>query len=487
MRRALLTTAALGPATLGLALAGCAVGPRYHQPSTPAASSGAFAAPSQGVAMQPPPDRWWELYQDPAIDALVQQALVHNTDLRIAAANLAQARGALLQARAAQLPATQTGVGANYGVSSNQVVVDSIDAKRPKPVWYYTAQFDASYEVDLWGRVRHVVEAARQDVQAVAAAQDVVRVTVAAETTRAYVDACAYAEQIAVARRSLEVVTQTWRITEQQLKLGTASDFDLARAATLVEQTRATIPPLEDQRRASLYQLAVLTGQPPEKIDAAAAQCVRPPQLAAPLPVGDGADLLKRRPDVREAERMLASDVSRVGIAVASLYPTISLGGGAGGGSTNLGQMFAPQNLSYNVGPLISWSFPNLVAQAGQVAQAKAAASGALAQFDGTVLKALQDTETALSAYAGELDRHKALQAAHDQATLAFKLAGVRYQGGEASFLDVLTTEQTLVSADQALAASDQALASDQVSLFKALGGGWQAAPKAAAQNDWTR
>ena len=170
---------------------------------------------------------------------------------------------------------------------------------------------------------------------------------------------------------------------------------------------------------------------------------------------------------------------------MASLYPTVTLGGAVGGGSVNPGQMLTPQNLYYTVGPLISWSFPNLIAQKGQIAQAKAAASGALAQFDGTVLKALQDAETALSAYAGELDRRKALQTARDQAMVAFKLADVRYQGGEASYLDLLSAEQTLVGADQALAASDQALASDQVSVFKALGGGWQGAPKPAAKNDW--
>lgn len=482
MRRALLTTAAFG-----LALSGCAVGPKYRPPSTPA-SAGAFAAaPAQGVTQQPTPDRWWRLYQDPAIDALVQESLVHNTDLRVAAADLAQARGALLQARAAQFPTTQTSAGATYGVSSTETLLDSLADKRPKPAWYYSSQFDAAYEVDLWGRVRHAIEAARQDVQAVAAAQDVVRVTVAAETTRAYVDACAYAEQIAVARRSLDLVAQTYQITEQQQKLGAASDFDLARAATLVAQTRATIPPLEDQRRASLYQLAVLTGQPPEKIDAAAAQCTKPPQLATPLPVGDGAALLRRRPDVREAERNLASAVSRVGVAVASLYPTITLGGSVGGGSGDLARMFTPQTLSYGVGPLISWSFPNLIAQQGQIAQAKAVASGALAQFDGTVLKALQDAETSLSAYASELDRHQALMTARDQATVAFKLAGVRYQGGEASYLDVLSAEETLVSADQALAASDQALTSDQVGVFKALGGGWQGAPRPSAKSDWNR
>jgi NodT family efflux transporter outer membrane factor (OMF) lipoprotein len=366
-------------------------------------------------------------------------------------------------------------------VSSTTDLADSLERKTPVAGWYYTSALDASYEVDLFGRVRRAVQAAKQTVEAQAAAQDFVRVSVAAETTRAYVNACAYAESIAVARHSLDVVSKTFDITKAQLRLGSASDFDVARQGTLLEQTRATIPSLEDQHRAALFQLSVLTGRPPEQIDASAASCAKPPALAEALPMGDGAALLKRRPDVREAERTLAAAVSRVDVAVAGLYPTVSFGGSAGGGGGQLGQMFSTTGLSYGVGPLITWNFPNLIAQQGQVAQAKAVASSALAQFDGTVLSALQETETALSAYAGELDRHRSLVAAEQQAEVAFHLAEVRYKGGEASYLDLLTTEQTLVTAEQSLAASDQALASDQVSVFKALGGGWQGSGTGAA------
>jgi NodT family efflux transporter outer membrane factor (OMF) lipoprotein len=475
----------LAASILTVALGGCAVGPRYHAPPTPKAGAGAFVAATSAVAApQAPPDRWWELYQDPAIDALVQQALVHNTDLRVAAANLAQARGALLASRAGLFPSTRESAGANF--QKNSTVNPSLGTTL-QGAWIYEAAFDASYELDLWGRIRRGIQAAKADVAARAAAEDFVRVTVAAETTRAYVDACAYAEEAAVARRSLDLVTQTYQITQKQVALGSASEFDLARAATLVEQTRATIPPIEDAWRSSLYQLSVLTGKPPEEIDAAAAKCARPPQLTTPLPVGDGASLLRRRPDVREAERSLAASVARVGVATAELFPTVTLNGSIGGSALKPAKMFSTSGLNYSAGPLISWNFPNLVAQEGALAEAKAVASGALAQFDAAVLGALRDTETALSAYAGEIDRHKALQTARDQAQIAFKLAGVRYQGGEASYLDVLTAETTLVNADQALATSDQALVSDQVSVFKALGGGWQHAPKPAEKSGWTR
>jgi NodT family efflux transporter outer membrane factor (OMF) lipoprotein len=482
MSRALLPIAAAA-----LALSGCAVGPRFQEPPTPAAASGAFvAATPRTAALEAPPDRWWELYQDPAIDRLVQDALAHNADLRAAAANLAQARGALLAARAGQFPLTQESAGPTWGKSGTQNLVASLEGKQAKPDWYYAAQFDAAWEVDLFGRVRRAVQAARQTVEAEAAAQDFVRVSVAAETTRAYVDACAYAQEIAVAKHSVDVVARSYDITRSQVRLGSASEFDLARQGTLLEQTRALVPPLEDLRRASLYRLSVLTGQPPEQIDRAAAACTRPPARAQALPVGDGAALLRRRPDVREAERNLAAAVSRVDVAVAGLYPTITLGGSVAGAGARPGQVFTAPALSYGVGPLISWSFPNLTAQRGQIAQARAVASGALAQFDATVLSALQETETALSAYSAELDRHKALAAAQAQAELAYRLAQVRFKGGSASFLDLLTAEQALVTAEQGLANSDQLLASDQVSVFKALGGGWQNAPRPAAKSGWT-
>jgi NodT family efflux transporter outer membrane factor (OMF) lipoprotein len=467
-----------------LALSACAVGPNYRTPPTPSEAKGKFdAATPASAAVQAPPDRWWELYQDPQIDRLVSEALVHNTDLRVAAANLALARGALSQAHAGLFPTTQTSAGYTYGVSSNALLADDLKNKSPKATGYYSPAFDASYEVDLFGRVRRSIEAAKGDLEARAAAQDLVRVSVAAETTRAYADACAYGEEVGVARRSLDLVVQALKLTQTQRDLGSNSDFDVARAAALVEQTRAAIPPLENSRRGALYRLAVLTGKAPEQVDAVAAQCVKPPRIDTPLPVGDGQALLRRRPDVREAERTLAADTARVGVAVASFYPSISLAGSVGGAATQPGAVFNSSGLTYGIGPLISWNFPNLLVQRAQVKQAQARAAGDLASFDGAVLSALQDIEQSLSTYASELDHHAALAAAEVQSQTAFKLAQVRYQNGSASYLDLLTAEETLLSAETALAASDEAVASDQISVFKALGGGWQGAPKPAAKS----
>jgi NodT family efflux transporter outer membrane factor (OMF) lipoprotein len=311
----------------------------------------------------------------------------------------------------------------------------------------------------------------------VQAAQDVTRISVAAETTRAYVNACAYAQELAVARQSLDLVTQSYQVTVKEADAGSASNFDVARARALVEQTRATLPAYEGQRRTALFELAVLTGQPPEAISQAADTCTAPPQLATVLPVGDGASLLRRRPDVRQAERELASDVPRIGVATANLYPTITLGASGASSAVTLAGLATQKALTYGLGPALTWNFPKTAIAQAQIREARATASAAYANFEATVLQALQDTEEALTAYGSELDRNGALKAAREQSDVAFRLANIRYQAGQASYLDLISAETDLVNATASLAASSQALASDQVTVFKALGGGWEQAP----------
>jgi outer membrane protein TolC len=238
------------------------------------------------------------------------------------------------------------------------------------------------------------------------------------------------------------------------------------------------MPPVyEGERRTALFSLAVLTGRPPEDIDAAADACRSPPRLAQVLPVGDVKGLFRRRPDVRQAERRLAANTARIGVAAADLYPTIALGASIASASTSIGGLAARGNLIYGFGPLLSWTFPNTLVARAQVREARATASAALASFQGTILTALQDTENALTAYASELDRNDALREARAQARIAFGLADRSFRLGHISYVDLLTTESDLVNAEATLAGSDQALASDQVTVFKALGGGWRQAP----------
>jgi NodT family efflux transporter outer membrane factor (OMF) lipoprotein len=471
-------TAAL-MAPLSALLWGCTVGPRYAPPAVSTAADQGFAASTvQTASADAPPPNWWRLYNVPALDALVQDALVHNKNLLMAAANLAYARDALAQARAGRYPSTQVTAGAQYGITSLGQATSQIETGRPATSsGYFTGGLDVSYEVDLFGQIHRAVQAAAANVQAVQAAEDVTRISVAAETTRAYVNACAYAQELGVAQQSLDLVTQTYQVTVKTAEAGAASDFDVARARALVEQTRATLPVYEGQRRTALFEVAVLTGQPPEAISLAADACKAPPQLTTVLPVGDGRSLLRRRPDVRQAERELASDVPRIGVATANLYPTITLGASGASSAVTLAGLASQKALTYGLGPLLSWNFPNTAIAQAQIREARATASAAYANFQATVLQALQDAEESLTAYGSELGRNGALKAARDQSAIAFHLAQVRYQDGEASYLDLISAETDLVNANAALAASDQALASDQVTVFKALGGGWEQAP----------
>ena len=471
---------ALAMGAVGIWLSGCTVGPTYREPAPPAPSTGGFVStlpPTIGSSEAPPAD-WWKLYNAPALDALVQDALLHNKTLLVAAANLSEARAALSLARAGRFPTTTITSGATYGVSASAVAAaNAAGAGTRTPYGFYTAGLDASYEIDLFGRIHRAVQAAAADYDAQRAAEDVTRISVAGETTRAYLNACAYAEEGAVARESLGILNQTLNLTVIQAKYGVASDFDLARSRQLVAQTEATLPNYETQRRAALFELAVLTGKPPEEISSAADSCKSPPTLTTVVPIGDVQSLFRRRPDVREAERRLAADFARIGVATANLFPTVSIGASALTASSSVGGLASLSSLSYGIGPGLNWSFPNILVALAQVREARAVASASYSNFQGTVLQALQDTEIAVTTYGGELSRHASLVTSSEQSQIALKLALIQNQEGVASYLDVLTAETNLVDAKTALAASDEAVVSDQVTLFKALGGGWEQAP----------
>ncbi len=459
------------------ALAGCAVGPNYRTPPAPTGvPAGAFDAARPGTAaLADLPDQWWRLYDDPALNELVEQALRENYDLRTAAANLAQAQAILDEARAELLPLTTVNAGGS--VSKRSTGGNAVGGSSGTE-FVYSGGFNVSYELDLFGRIRRTIEAARGDLSAQAAARDFTRVTVAAATTQAYVDACAYEQSANVARRSFQVVQQSYNLTAFQERAGALSDFEVVRERALLDQTGAAIPALEAQRRAALYQLAVLTGRPPEQVSPAARACAKPPPLRRPLPVGDGVGLLKRRPDVREAERFLAADTARIGISTADLYPTVTLGGSVSGAALNPTRLLDAHTIGYGVGPAVSWAFPNFVPARARIRAAQAVAQADLSRFDSTILTALQETEQALSTYAGALDRRVALQSARDNDARALQLAQTRYVAGSVSFLDLLTSQSTLVGDENALAVQEQAVADDQVAVFRALGGGWMDAPE---------
>lgn len=457
-------------------LAACAVGPKAPPADLPVAGTGGFiGSASPTVSTAAARDDWWRLYEDPTLDALIQQAFAENNQLEAAFANLRAVRASLSEARVGRFPTTTTSAQAQRSRGS-AATVQGLPAGQDAPeIDTYDVGLQASYEIDLFGRVESTIRAARADARAAEAALATVQVTVAAETTRAYADTCSANAQIAVAERTLELQRNTANLTQTLLDGGAGTGLDVASARAALAQTASTLPTLRAARNEALFRLATLTGVAPAEASQAAAACVRPPQLSQPIPVGDGAALLARRPDVRQAEAELAAAAARLNVATANLFPQISLGGSIGSTALESGDLSDDQNFRFSFGPLISWSFPNVFAARAQIKAAGARSDAALATFDQTVLTALQETETALSNYANELDRRAALTEARDQAARAADLSRLRFNAGADSFLLVLDAERTQAAADAALAQSDALVTTYQIALFRALAGGWQA------------
>jgi outer membrane protein TolC len=283
--------------------------------------------------------------------------------------------------------------------------------------------------------------------------------------------------QADVARETATIEGETRDLTQRLLDAGRGTQRDVDQANVLVEQANAQVPGLEGERRAQLYALATLTGRPPAEIDAAASRCRAVPKVQTLIPIGDGAALLARRPDVRAAERKLAADTARIGIATASLFPSITLLGSVSLGAPKIDDIGKSSSFGYSLGPLISWTFPNFAAARAKIRQARAGSDASLAAFQGTILTALRETEQALARYAAALERNAALARAAASAQHAAEQTRQRFESGRDKFLDLLVAEQNRAAARQALAQSDTNVADLQVSLFKALGGGWEGAP----------
>jgi NodT family efflux transporter outer membrane factor (OMF) lipoprotein len=465
------------------ALAACHAGPDYRAPVLPSGAGTPLTSLNTTAEVPaPPPDAWWKLYDDPRLTALVQEALSANRTLVAADANLAAARAVVSAADVNRYPSTAISGGGVYGRDATTDEILEIGGHRPQTIWLLEDIFQSAYEVDLFGRVHRSIEVANANADSVAAARDSVRVVVAAETTRAYAAVCALGEQIDVAHQSLAVVTHEAEITVQRNAAGANSQYDVVRSQALVAQVRSSIPELEGQRRAALFELAALLGRTPADAPDDLDACRTPPRVAALIPVGDGATLIKRRPDVRQAERRLAAATAEIGVVTADLYPTIRLIGLYGGAATEIPQLNTNIGRTWGVGPSISWSFPNMTGPRARVRQAKAEQAAALASFDQVVLTALKETEQALALYSAALDNRQALDEARDKVQAAYGMAHDQFLAGSISSLDLLTTEQLLVSIDAAVAASDAVLVQDQIAVFKALGGGWRGDNQTAGQ-----
>jgi len=432
------------------------------------AQAGFEQARGPAVSLGPVPDRWWQLYADPALDSLVQQGLQANTGLREARAHLQRAH-AIVQAVDAE-----AGPHASVEAAGKraQEAGETFLLKEKLPVMNEgNLGFSVSYQIDLFGQLARAEEAAHATQEATAAALDVVRMSVAAATVRAYVQGCSATHELHRAEAALAVQQRRLELARRLAEAGRSPRTAVQAAQSQTLGLQARLPAYAAAQDAAHYQLAALLGLAPQALSRERTRCEAPPKLDQPLPVGDGAALLQRRPDVREAERLLAAATARIGVATAALYPSIHLGASAGLSGV-LGDLGNAATARWGLGPLISWQIPDNAARA-RVQASQADAQAALAHFDGVVLNALRETETALSRYAHDLDEQAQLAQAREQADQVAHANHRLYENGRAPLLSQLEAQGALSRLDQQVAQSQGQTALDEVALFLALGGGW--------------
>ncbi len=462
------------PVFFGLALlAGCAaVGPNYQLPAkaivNAPAAQGPFVSGSAATSVDQLPDHWWQLYADQTLDDLIQRALAANTDLRIAEANLRRSGALLAEVRTRGEITPTADLETSFAQRSAEAELQHVQPPE-RPI--YNIGLGISYDLDLFGGIRRGIEAANADQEVAVAARDLVRINVVAETARAYAEICSGGHEASVLQTLIVTQQDALELDRKLVTYGRAAPFELDRQKSGIEATRARLPQLEARRRNAAFRLATLMGLPPAQFDASLLDCQRPLQLTRPLPVGDGQALLKRRPDIRAAERRLAAATARIGVSTAALYPDIRLGASIGS-TGSAADLFSSLTNRFGIGPMISWDLHRSAVRT-RIEQSEAQSQAALAAFDGTVLRALREVEIAIDNYSADLDRLNRLKAARDAtASVAAKTLQMRL-GGKVGSLVALDAERNRVIADQAVAAAFSDISDDQIAIFLALGGGW--------------
>ncbi len=463
--KTLLKIAALNAA---LALAGCAsVGPNYHEvkPAAPQLQ-GLDAAQENNAQFQA---AWWKQFNDPTLDALIQRAAANNLDLRIAVARLHEARALLSGAKSDRLPTIDADV--NYTRSRGQQPGFSTQRST---VTTYQAGFDASWELDLFGGVRRSVEAAGADLGASEAALHGVQVSLLAEVARNYFELRGSQLRLDIAQRDIDNQRETLRLTTVRQQLGSGSEQDVASASARVNAVEAQLPLLQTQASASANRLAVLLGARPGELDIDLSPTSFQP-IDAVLPIGDAGDVLARRPDVRVAEREYAAATARIGVAKADFFPHISLGGFLGFLSGRSNDFGSPATRAWSLAPSISWAGLNVQRVRANLHASEARTDAAQANYQRTVLEAIEDVDNAVTGYNQQHLRVGKLIEQDRHSRRAAALAKVRYQEGATGFLELLDAERTQLAAEDDLAQAETAINTRAVALYKALGGGWQA------------
>jgi outer membrane protein, multidrug efflux system len=446
-----------------LSVAGCAVGPKYKAPQPEAAK---FHSADQQLTTNAPFDaRWWNQFDDPVLDDLVQKSLVANTNIRIAQARLAESRAVYDERKTDQYP--RVPADGSYSYAKEQIPGFYNDRYT---VNTFRAGFDAAWEVDLFGRVRHEVRAASSDAQATAEDLHYTEVSVVAELARNYFELRGAQWRLAVANRQLENQRKTLKLTKLRRDEGVGEEQDVASAAARVAATEATIPTLEFEVASAAYHLAVLTGTRPGELQADLSPREYKP-IDKAIPIGDGADLLRRRPDVRAAERRLSAATERQGEAVAQLFPTVSVSSFVGFLAGRGSLFFTTSSFATTISPSVTWSAFDIWRAKARVRGASAATDEALATYDDTVLRALEETENAFTSYHAQQQRLVKLDTQALESKRYADIARLRYKEGVVDFLTLLDAERTQLEAEDQVAQSESDTYVAVIAIYKALGG----------------
>ena len=453
-------------------VAGCTVGPDYEPPDRPMPR--AWVGPSTQPATRASVTTdaaadvatWWTSFRDPVLDSLVARAIESNLDLAQASSRLRQAR-ALRRIDAAQLY-PQADVNARYRRAGDV---------RGSGESLYDASLDASWEIDIFGGVRRSVEAADADV--VSAREDLrdVLVTLTSELALNYLDLRGFQQQILIARQNLDIQEQNARLVRVRQAAGLIPGLrrlDVVSAESQVAVTRSQIPRLEQAERQTIYNIALLLGDEPGVLVAELEADAAIPPAPAEVPVGLPSDLLRRRPDVRRAEANLHAATARVGVATADLFPRFSLTGSLGTAGGTVKSLGNASSAFWSIGPSFSWPIFTAGSIRANIAVQNESQEQAAIQYEQSVLTALRDVESALVAHAREQQRRVSLREAVDSNRLRVKLAQELYAGGETDSLQVLDAQRSLFAAEEALVQSDVTVAQNLVTLYKAMGGGWE-------------
>jgi NodT family efflux transporter outer membrane factor (OMF) lipoprotein len=480
-------------------LAGCAVGPRYAPPTADTPPDWKpLSAPAATRAVTPDPigdEAWWRSFGDPQLSALVERALAANLAAKQAVLRIEEARAQRRIVAAGAWPSVDATASYEGTRISERTATSSVfealsgQSKTPLPPGIAAAipglanpfqQFQygltGSWEVDLFGRVRRGVEAADADTAAAVADRDAVRVSLMAEVADAYIDLRGAEVRRAVTQKNISTSTELLRLATQAREGGLGNDFDLAGAKAALASAQAALPPLQTEVAADKSQLELLLSVKPGALDAELAADAALPPAPPQVPIGLPSDLARRRPDIREAEAALHGAVARQGVAVASLYPRLTINLAAGLEASNPAGLAEWAARYFAAGPGLDLPVFDAGLRQANVHIADMRAKEAAIAYAQTVLAALHEVDDAITAYDQEQSRRAALQSALDESRAALGLAEARYRTGSVSFRDVLDAEDKLQSAELALAASTAATSEDLVALYKSLGGGWAAA-----------